>query len=55
MDDEHVILLLYMDDLFLEGNGKKISECKKKVVAELEMKDLGLMHYFLGLQVWQRP
>ena len=53
MDDVSVILLLYVDDLFLIGNEKQISECKKKLVAEFEMKDLGLMHYFLGLEVWQ--
>ena len=54
MDDEHAILLLYMDDLFLTGNEKKISECKKKLATEFEMKDLSLMHYFLGLKVCQR-
>ena len=53
MDDEHVILLLYVDELFLRGNEKKISECKKKLATEFEMKDLGLMHYFLGLEVWK--
>ena len=55
MDDEHVILLLYVDDLFLTRNEKQIVECKKKLVEEFEMKDLGLMHYFLGLKVWQSP
>ena len=42
-----------MDDLFLTGNEKQIVECKKKITEEFEMKDLGLMHYFLGLEVWQ--
>ena len=46
MEDEPVILLLYVDDLFLTGNRKQIVECKKKLVEEFEMKELGLMHYF---------
>jgi hypothetical protein len=55
MDNEPVILLLYVDDLFLTGEEKLIAECKKRLAAEFEMKDLGLMHYFLGLEVWQSP
>ena len=31
MDDELVILLLYVDDLFLTGNGKHITKSKKKL------------------------
>jgi hypothetical protein len=53
MNDELVILLLYVDDLFLTGEENIIIDCKKKLFAEFEMKDLGLMHYFLGLKVWQ--
>ena len=44
MDDEPVILLLYVDDLFVTSNEYQISECKKKLVAEFGMKYLGLMH-----------
>ena len=47
---EPVILLLYVDYLFLTGNEKQIMESKKKLVEEFEMKYLGLMHYFLGLK-----
>jgi hypothetical protein len=55
MNDELVILFLYVDDLFLTGEEKLIIECKKSLALEFEMKDLGLMHYFLGLEVWQSP
>jgi hypothetical protein len=55
MNDELVILLLYVDDLLLTGEEKLITECKKRLASEFEMKDLGLMHYFLGLEVWQSP
>jgi hypothetical protein len=55
MDNEPVILLLYVNDLFLTGEEKLIDECKKRLAAEFEMKYLGLMHYFLGLEVWQSP
>jgi hypothetical protein len=46
MNDEHFKLLLYVDDVFLIGEEKLIIECKKKLVAEFETKDLGLMHYY---------
>jgi hypothetical protein len=55
VDDGPVILLLYVDDLFLTDEEKLITDCKKKHVAEFEMKDLCPMHYFLGLEVWQSP
>jgi hypothetical protein len=49
-----LILVLYVDDLFLTGDGKLIDGCKREVASEFKMKDLGLMHYFLGLEMWQR-
>ena len=47
-------MVLYVDDLFFTGNEKLMIWCKKKLASMFEMKDIGLMHYFLGLEVWQR-
>ena len=46
-----MILLLYADDLFITGKEKLILDSKRKLATEFEMKDLGMMHYFLGLEV----
>jgi hypothetical protein len=46
------ILVLYVDDLFLTRDEKLIVDCKVNLPKKIEMKDLGLMHYFLGLEVW---
>jgi hypothetical protein len=40
---------------YLNGEEKLIIECKKKIASRFEMKDLDLMHYLLGLEVWQSP
>jgi hypothetical protein len=50
-----VLLVLYVDDLFLTGEEDLIAQTKRELSEEFEMKDLGLMHYFLGLEVWQKP
>ena len=50
-----LILALYVDNLFTIGSEPLMMECKRELASEFEMKDLGLMHYFLGLEVWQRP
>ena len=41
-----MILLLYVDDLFLTGEDGLIVDTKSKIVVEFEMKELGMMHYF---------
>ena len=43
-NDVVMILLLYVDDLLLSGEGNLIIVCKKKLDVELEMKELGMMH-----------
>jgi hypothetical protein len=54
VDNEPVILILYVDDLFITGEESLIIQCKKELAYEIDMKDLGLMHYYLGLEVWQK-
>jgi hypothetical protein len=38
-----LILVLYVDDLFLTGNEQLITDCKGNLATEFEMKDLGLI------------
>eukprot|EP00253_Pinus_taeda_P027482 PITA_27482 len=51
--DDPLILLLYVDDLFITGEDRFIQHCKRDVASEIDMTNMGLMHYFLGLDVWQ--
>jgi hypothetical protein len=48
-----LIIVLYVDDLILTGDDQLIKSCKEDLAREFEMKDMGLMHYFLGMEVWQ--
>ena len=47
------MLLLYVDNLFMTSTDGLIADTKRKLAAEFKMKDLGMMHYFLGMEVWQ--
>jgi hypothetical protein len=51
---ESLILILHVDDLFLTGAEHLITWCKHELASKFEMKDLRMMHYLLGLDVWQR-
>jgi hypothetical protein len=48
-----LIIVLYVDDLILTGDEQLIHSCKDDLEKEFEMKDLGLLHYFLGFEIWQ--
>jgi hypothetical protein len=50
--EDPLILVMYVDDLFLIGVEEIIAWCKVDLASEFKMKDIGLMHYFLGLEVW---
>eukprot|EP00253_Pinus_taeda_P016375 PITA_16375 len=54
VEGKPLIIVLYVDDLILTGDDQLIKSCKEDLVGEFEMKDMGLMHYFLGMEVWQK-
>ena len=47
------MILLYVDDMFVTGMDGLITDMKRKLAAEFEMKAVGMMHYFLGMEVWK--
>jgi hypothetical protein len=54
IENHPMILVLYVDDLFLTGEEHLIVQCKRELTSEFEIKDIGLIHYFLGLEVWKK-
>ena len=45
--------MLYVNDLFLTGKEELIKDARRRLVAKFELKDLDMMHYFLGMEVWK--
>ena len=52
VEGDTLILVLYVYNLFLIGAERLVTWCKKQLLSEFEMKDLGLMHFFLSLEIW---
>ena len=47
-----VHLLLYVDDIIITGNSSAfVSSIIKLLGIDFDLKDFGLLHYFLGLQI----
>ena len=52
----HMVIILYVDDLIITGSHQeRISHTQELLWREFEMTDLGLMHFCLGIKVWQEP
>ncbi|CAH9115704.1 unnamed protein product, partial [Cuscuta europaea] len=49
---EIAVLIVYVDDIILTGNYcEEIEDLKKKLAQEFEIKDLGELKYFLGMEI----
>ena len=49
-----LIVALYVDDLIFTGNDEKMVEkFRNEMMKKYEMSDMGLLHYFLGIEVYQ--
>ena len=54
--EDLLILAVYVDDIVLEGKSeKKIADVKSSLAKIFQVKDMGEMHYFLGVSVKQNP
>jgi hypothetical protein len=52
--DRRLVAGVYVDDLVItDGDNTDISNFKEEIKATFKMSDLGLLHYYLGLEVSQ--
>ena len=54
--DSLLLLGVYVDDLIICGpDSNKIAEFKQQISRTFSMSDLGLLSYYLGMEVKQKP
>ena len=50
-DEKIVVLIVYVDDIMLIGDDcDELAKLKKKLAEEFEIKDLGALKYFFGME-----
>ena len=47
-----MMLLLYVDEFVLDRKEELIKVAIRRLAAKFEIKDLGMMHYFLDMELW---
>jgi hypothetical protein len=56
IDHGIVVMVIYVDDSIIIGDSDvDIFDLKKRLKQKFEMKDLGELHYFLGIEIIQSP
>jgi hypothetical protein len=49
-----ILLVIYVDDIIITGSeASAIEQIKSNMSKAFDMTDLGLLHYCLGVEVWQ--
>ena len=51
-DGIHMILLVYVDELFFTSNEELITYARRRLATEFKKKDLGMLYYLLKMEVW---
>lgn len=55
-NSDFLVVCLYVDDMiYMDSNEAIVEEFKSCMMSKFEMTDLGLLHYFLGLEIMQSP
>jgi len=53
-ESDVLIVELYIDDLvIMDSNGRWIEEFMKEMIKRYEINEMGLLHHFLGIKVYQ--
>jgi hypothetical protein len=52
-DGKIVIVIVYVVDIIFTRDDKMIARVKEKLVVDIQIKDLGSIRYFLGMEVAQ--
>jgi hypothetical protein len=54
IDNRQLVIGVYVDDLMITGSSSKdINQFKREMAKVFKMSDLGLLHYYLGIEIKQ--